>query len=184
MTRIEKLRCEQWLIDDPMERSSIWHVLISSSSYNLFFCAFPHLLLFTPSLPTLFNPLLPLNPPPPPMFSVLRKQRGGRKRKHPNDFKGLSWVVGRWGIFLALWCPFKHSTWRWAGAEGRGCSHCIFLNSLLHMVNIGIHVLLNCCLCLNRCLSAMLKMRWSLSDVSNSNFSILCPSPTFTFFVF
>lgn len=38
----------------------------------------------------------------------------------PTTSKGFSWVVGRWGLFLALWCPFKRLAWRWRRRENRG----------------------------------------------------------------
>lgn len=154
MTRSEKLRWEQWLNDDLMYQSSICMVciLLLLLTTIFFFLPFsPSLIAFTISSHSVqFLCLLPLNSPP--TCSVSWESRGEEGRGNtPTTSKGFSWVVGRWGIFLALWCPFKHSTWRWVGVEGRGCSLCSFFKSLLHIVNFGIHVLFNC-LCLNRCL--------------------------------
>lgn len=33
--------------------------------------------------------------------------------KTPTASKGSSWVVGRWGLFIARWCPLKRLSWRW-----------------------------------------------------------------------
>lgn len=99
-----------------------WHKTWSEASVAMrldFFYSFTHQLCSSRLLPIRLlcsiPPLVAFEVPSFQVQNAVSWESGGEegRGKTPTTSKGFSWVVGRWGLFLACWCPLKGLSWRW-----------------------------------------------------------------------